>query len=283
LSHLPRSFHESDVPVSVLIPLAEKDLVNAGLAIDSIRKNLRHPIEQIIIVGQNSAKISEFCAAMNVVYINEENILGPRILDLKFEINGKNNSGWIRQQIIKLTAFNYVNANNILLHDADTVFVRPLSFFNEEKRQLLFTSDEYMKSYHRMTVKLLGPISRYRRSFIAHGMLFQRDLWIDLVKSIELHCKTDFVTAIISVMASDKAAVLSEYELYGNFLYNHHPDRYYLRYWFNFQLLHHHTDNLELLMKKYTKYNSVSHHIRPHHIKRKKLRLSRWYQTPRES
>ncbi len=272
-SFKPRSFSPSNVPVSVLIPLAAKDLEQAALALQSIRKFVSHPIENIYIVGQNDDQIRSFCHQNATIYINEEDILPESIKNLTYEIAGKSQNGWIRQQIIKLTSFAYIDAKTILVHDADTIFVRPISFMDKDERQLLFTSDEYLKSYHRMTEKLLGPTPRYPRSFIAHGMLFQRDLMAALHNTIQINCGMGLVDAVITHLALNDGAALSEYEVYGNYLYSHFRDRIYLTYWFNYQITHPIAMNFDVLTRRFARFNSVSRHIRPNH--RKKPRLMR--------
>jgi len=229
-SHVPRKFNKSSLSISVLIPLAAKDIDNAALSVKSVKECLLHPIDQIIIVGQNDKRIEEFCKSNNLKYINEEDILPTEILELKTEVNRKNNNGWIRQQLIKLNAFDYVDAENILVHDADTIFVRPISFIDDRKRQILFSSDEYIENYHKMTRHLIGPINRYPRSFIAHGMLFQRDLMRSLHQKIYSHCQLNINSAVAFYYEKMDGASLSEYELYGNYLFNFHKDRLNIKY-----------------------------------------------------
>ena len=270
-SFLPRHFAPSDVPLSVLIPLAVKDIEQAGLALQSIRTCLSHPIEHIYIVGQNDDRIRAFCTQNAVIYLNEEDILPESIINLTYEVGGKSQNGWIRQQIIKLTAFAFINAETILVHDADTVLIRPISFLDKNHRQLLFTSDEYLASYHRMTEKLIGPTRRYPRSFIAHGMLFQRDVMDDLHRFIRSQGRMEVHEAVIAYLDQSKGLALSEYELYGNYLYNHHKARIYLRYWYNYQITRPTAMDLTSLQRKFGRFNSVSRHIRPNHVKKPRL------------
>ena len=274
-SYMPRRYRPSDVALSVLIPLAVKDLENVKLAIDSIRINLMHPIDQIVVVGQNDQRIQTWCENENLVYLNEEDILPTEILNLNFKINGKNNNGWIRQQIIKLSAFQFMQADIILVHDADTIFVRPISFFDKQHRQILFTSDEYIKNYHIMTDLLIGPLKRYRRSFIAHGMVFQRDWMESLQQKIATYCKTSWISAILNRIEGFPDASLSEYELYGNYIVNEYNDHITIKYWYNYQIMTKSLLNIDMIREKYRRFNSVSHHIRPNHVKRRKRFFNR--------
>ena len=270
-AHIPRKFHESKKSVSVLIPLAVKDLHNVAITIQSIKKNLLHPIDEIIIVGQSDKKISNFCRLNNLKYINEEDILSKNILEINLAQNGQIINGWIKQQLIKLNAFNYIDAENILVHDADTIFVRPISFINEDNKQILYISDEYIKNYHEMTNELIGPLKRYKRSFIAHDMLFQRDLMNNIHKKIFDKHKLNLDEAVIFVYNTNLQASLSEYELYGNYLDNFHKDRFIKKYWFNHQITKNIVLDTEYIEKKYSRFNTVSYHIRPNHKKRKRL------------
>lgn len=269
-SLFPRTAITSKIPLTVLMPLAEKDLGNAEYSVPALRQHLLHPIEEFVIVGQNSDQIRNFCFQNKITYYNENEILPAEISNRDLRINGINSTGWIKQQFIKLGAFNFINAKNIYAHDADTFLLRNLSFFKGDK-QILLNSDEYIDAYHKMNRYLLGNIKRYPRSFIAHGMLFQKEYMNKLHAHVLNNTGLTLFEAVLKKLQSKSDYSLAEYELYGNFLYNFYPDSFVSNYWYNFQIRHDQKFDFEVLSQRYKRFNSISYHVRPFHKKKNNL------------
>ena len=224
-----------------------------------MRAHLRHPIAEIVVPGQDHDDLRAFCAGIGVRYVNEKEALPGSVLDFDYAIGGLDMNGWIRQQMLKLLAFRFLDAENVLVFDADTFLMRDISLF-EGNRQVLFLADEYTGSFHAMTEKLLGPAPRHKRSFIAHFMLFQRDLMAGLESGIGRHCGCGMVEAILGRLDRTITASLSEFELYGNYLHRFHPERFAGRYWYNIKIAPGDARGLEELERRFGRFNSVSAH-----------------------
>jgi aminopeptidase N len=63
VSFLPRHYPRSDKPLTIMIPLAEKDVARAGRAVETLRLHVLHPVSEIVVAGQDSDAIRAFCAA----------------------------------------------------------------------------------------------------------------------------------------------------------------------------------------------------------------------------
>lgn len=257
--YVPRTFERSDKPLTVLIPLAAKDVQRARLAIESIRRHVLHPLTDIVIAGQDSEVIRDLCRELRVRYINEDDVLPPNVKAPRFNGDGPLRvRGWVRQQLLKLTCFDYLDAENVLVFDADTYLVRDLAFFAGD-RQILFLSDEYTKKYEYLLRFLLGPIKRHPRSFIAHFMLFQRDVMKGLNERINQTCGMTLPDAVLAKLEQANKN-LSEYEIYGNYMYNFEPNRFVVRYWYNQNLPASWRRDLSAIEARYRHMNSVSDH-----------------------
>ena len=232
ISWWPRRYAASARPVTVLMPLAVKDLARAHVALGALREHLLHPIERVVVPGQKSAEIARFCADHGAVYVDETEVLPRAVLDLDYTARGYNLNGWMRQQILKLTAPSYAGAGDFAVFDSDTVLLRGVSFF-EGARQILFTADEYVGDYHAMNERLLGPLPRQPRSFVAHFMLFQADVLAELTRAVEARQGCSLTEAVLKNLDRSTVSGLSEYELYGNFLMHTRPDAACARYWYN--------------------------------------------------
>lgn len=260
LSYFPRNCVTSDKPLSVVIPLAVKDIYKAGIAVSSIRKHVKHPINEIVIVGQDHDDIRDFCAANNLIYINENDVL-PRAA---FESNPNNHkkikpSNWVYQQIIKLSVFDFINADAILVHDSDTYLMRDITFFCGD-RQILFLADEYTKKYEKLLLYFLGPIKRHRRSFVTHSMLLQRKFLASLNNKVRENCGLSLVDAILHKIEAANSGALSEFEIYGNFITSFHQDAVKTRYWYNKKISPNTKIPLERLESRFWNMNTISAH-----------------------
>ena len=261
LSRLPRATPASDRAVTVLIPLAAKDVAKAERCVAAIRRHLQHPVTEIVVAGQDHPAVRAFCAAAGVRFVSEKDVLPQSVLDLDYLLGGTlDMNGHIRQQMLKLLAFRTLDADNVLVFDADTFLVRDISLFDGD-RQILFLADEYTGVFQIMMEKLIGPFRRHPRSFIAHFMLFQRDLMAGLEAVIEKHCGCGMIEAILTRLDRTITASLSEYELYGNYLHRFHPERFSGRYWYNIKIAPDDARGLDELERRHGRFNSVSAHV----------------------
>lgn len=127
-SHAPRRFPRSDKPLAIVIPLAVKDLVKAQRCVEALRRHVLHPIREIVVPGQNHPDIAAFCARLGLRYVDENDVLPREVLELAYTPGGLKMNGHIRQQMLKLSAWRYVEGDNFLVFDADTFLMRDLSF-----------------------------------------------------------------------------------------------------------------------------------------------------------
>ncbi len=242
------------------MPLASKDIANARKAIASLRRHLLHPVDEIVIAGQDRDDVRTFSAEAGARYICETDVLPASATRPLAGDGGPLVNGWVRQQLLKLLAFKYLRADNVFVSDADTFLMRDISLFDGDK-QILFLSDEYTRRYHVMTTRLLGPVPRHPRSFIAHQMLFQRDMMEALEARVVDTRGAGLFDAIMRDLDLAKRSCLSEYELYGNYLHNFHPSRFVTRYWYNGKVDPNSDVPLDTLRAKYGRLNTVSAHL----------------------
>ena len=259
-SHLPRRYPRSEKPLAIMIPLAEKDLGRVARAVESLREHVLHPISEIVIAGQDSDAIRAFCAANGLRYVCENEVLPAWVNEPRLTPEGGLRvRGWVRQQLLKLTVFDWLDAQNVLVHDADNCLLHDVSYF-EGERQVLYLSDEFTRHYQPLLDEALGPFSRFHRSFVTHFMLLQRDL----VGGLDAHVMrqqglsmADFIGARLDMAHS---CMLSEFELYGNFLNSFHPERFVTRYWFGRNASNDRDASLTHLRAKYAGMNFVATH-----------------------
>lgn len=248
-----------DISVDVIMPTISKDFRMLKFAIESIEKNVMHTINNIFLVSPRG-EIEKFCKKNNYKFIDENTVLPIKKSDIHYAPKGKDRSGWIFQQLLKLNADKISDSKYILIADADTVFPNPTSFFVDEK-VILNCSDEYHPPYFETYKKLLDQNERFPSSFVAHHMLFEREELQELKEKIEANnSNITWYSAIIALLSDSEMSSFSEYETYANNLYFSKKEKVCVRYWYNY-ISNHRTVKRLLKQKELIKqYKTISVH-----------------------
>lgn len=215
-------------PIDVVIPCAPKDAKTLSLCIDGIRQYGKN-IRRVIVVS--SKKLTEKAEWINEsVYpfskksLAKEIFYGDRKAAKKFLNRRHSRIGWIFQQFLKLYAPLVIPgiSSNVLILDADVIFVNPVEFINEQGGPLLNTAVEYHPPYFWHMAKVLPGLHRVHQehSGVAHHMLFQRPVLEDFFALIEKQHKLPAWKALCRCIDPKNAgdSALSEYEMYFNFI-----------------------------------------------------------------
>lgn len=232
LSRFVRDDGPSDVPVTVLIPLAPKDSARAKRSIPRIRAMLAHRVERILVVAPENAEIRALCDALEIDFLEEtgplNNALGAgHVAGLR---------GWYRQQFLKLMAPEVTGADRVLTFDSDTYPIRPTAFVAPDGRRILYRGDRNLLPFHEFTEALIGPCPEPQTSFVAHCMLFERVGLEALRAAIERQTGTGWITAILDRVGRPEAGILSEFDLYGHFMLRERRAEITTRYYANIKV-----------------------------------------------
>jgi glycosyltransferase involved in cell wall biosynthesis len=214
----------SNLRIDVFIPAVDKDLKTLPLVVDGIRRNIRHPIDNIFIVSPFNIDIQNFCAESDCVNINEENLIGYGKKKITYNVDGLDRSGWLYQQLLKLSLNKIAKNRHVLVVDADTVFVRPRVF--EYDGKIIFDhSTEHHSVYYDVYKKLMKTSVSSCASFVTHYMLFDVNILQEMKDKIECIHKLVWDDAILKCVNYDNISGFSEYETYGNFIVKYYPKK----------------------------------------------------------
>ena len=139
------------------------------------------------------------------------------------------NAGWYFQQFLKLQfAFTAPEDDFYLIWDADTIPLRPLRFVDAAGRMLLTQADEYHAPYFETYRRLFHAEPHREFSCIAQHMIVQKSLAREMLATIgELAAaKEPWPWTIMQALPPiANLHLFSEFETYGHYLKNFHPDR----------------------------------------------------------
>lgn len=211
--------------LTVIVPAVEKDAPVLAHCLRSIREMIRQHLVEVWVVAPESASIRKIAAAENCKFVHEDTILPRPAAELKCR-------GWVLQQLIKLNASAFVSTPDYLVVDADTVFLRPQSFFRGGKSVLRY-ADQYELLYNRSLELVFGHPRRFPVSFVTHHMLFNAALVKELLHLIEQRFGRPWWEAILQEVDKGHPISFSEYELYGHFVLSQPgwKKKFCLEYW----------------------------------------------------
>jgi hypothetical protein len=251
---------ESQLPIDVLIPAAEKDADVLPFAIAGIRRNIRHPISRIFVVSPQSGRLRAICHSSGCEYVLETDLDPTDPASISLRVGGVDRSRWIYQQFLKLNGDQIATQAHYLVVDADTVMIRP-QVFERDGRVVFNYSDEYYLPYFEMYQRLLGESAVSPVSFTSHQMLFSVGVLRELKAAIEGIHNAPWRDAILQNLDREEMSSHSDYDTYGQYAFRHHPQQMAIEYWYNLNLSRRKLRAVPLLELQYGgKYKSASFH-----------------------
>jgi hypothetical protein len=208
--------------LDVIVPVSGKDSRCLEQALKAVRRYLRHHITGIYIVYDERPS-GAFLDARDVIMLDERDVAPVQKTEITYRPRGVDRSGWLFQQLIKLSSDHICQSENILALDSDTVLMRPQRLI-KEGRTVLNISDERYKPYYCMIERLLPGTEIFPYSFVSHHMLFTRTHLKELKEYLEKNGRSWFREILANLDAQEMSG-FSEYELYGNFMTARHSER----------------------------------------------------------
>lgn len=224
------SFRRRAETLDIIMPVVGKDSPCMKEAVDAARRNLRHRIGAIYLVYRDRPEGAWF-KSRGVILVDERDVAPIAKSQIVYRPRGVDRSGWLYQQLIKLSCDQLCNAENILALDADTVLTRPQRLI-KNGRIVLNVSDERYQPYYQVIERLLPGMPIYHYSFVSHHMLFTKTYLQELKACLEQGGKKWF-QAILDAIDPEEMSGFSEYELYGNYMMARHPGRVRIEHFLN--------------------------------------------------
>lgn len=219
------AYEFTDEPIDVVIPCHPKDMVILEKCIAGIKKQGQNIRRVIVISKVRLTENAEHFSEDNFPFTKEmvvQNALYGKNITEKVKEKFKSRGGWIYQQILKFYA-PYVIPNissNILILDADTIFLNPVTFQDPISNAALFNvASEYNKAYFEHAKNLIPDFHKLysKYSGICHHMLFQKSVVDHLFGVVQKEHKTAFWKAFCKKINIYEFSGCSEYEIYFNF------------------------------------------------------------------
>jgi len=220
-----------DDPIDVVIVSHEKDKPTLGLCIDGIRENCNNVRRVIVVSSEKLTDKAEWFNEKRFPFNKEEIRLkiarGDEEVAKKFFYGEHRTPGWYFQQMLKLYSPLIIPkiSSNVLIIDADTIFMNPVKFLNDSFGGLFCynTRDQVKLPYIQHAERLVPGYKRIHPEIysVCHHMLLQRPILEDLFRTVEEYHKTDFWKAFCHCVDLKRNKGGSEYEIYYNYALTH--------------------------------------------------------------
>jgi len=246
--------------IDVFIPTIKKDFNILPYTLSSL-KEIDHNINQIYIVFPEDSEIINFCKTNKIQFIPETDMIPLRKEDIKYEPKNINRSGWLYQQLLKLSADTVCNSEYILILDSDTFFLRKQRFISNNKIRINYSKKERHKPYLDFINRIFHKFIFFPFSFVTHHFFLEKKVLIELKESISTETGLNWYSAILSNLDNNEFSSFSEYELLGTYYYNKYRNKIFFSNFKNISVSKSSFFNRKPIMKIFSLYyNSCSIH-----------------------
>ena len=219
----------------IIICVGPKD---RGIIIHTLRQILKHLVHNSVYIITAPSNFSTFAPfECNVTLIDEESVIEGLSLKkieafLGKTIHSTKRAGWYFQQLLKMAmAQRDEISEHYLIWDADTLPLKPLSFFSPEGKVLVKPSNENTQSYFRTINNLLSLDKNQDFSFISEHMMITKQIMLELIHLLDTVADQQWYWNILNAINPEdlEKSGFSEYETYGTYLTHTYPDSFTLR------------------------------------------------------
>ena len=196
------------------------------------------PILELCIGGiQNNCKdISRIIVISKTQLTNSAEWLNEDTFPFSYEdvakiIGNTGRVGWYFQQLLKLYALQVLNQDTGLVVDADTVFMRPVSFTKNGKLLFNVGSEHHIPYFEHIRSLIPGLEKQTNYSGICHHIVFSKLVLERIFLQVEEIHKQPFWKSMLKYVHPThyEKSGMSEYELYFNWVLKYEPHTYNIR------------------------------------------------------
>lgn len=246
----------------VIIPTLGKDFPLLKEYLTHLRKNLVGKINTVFIVAPaiGSEELQHFCNQNNITFVDEKTVIGYTPKEIDYVVEGCSRSGWLFQQLLKLSGEKITQAQKYIIVDSDTLLISPHNFF-EKGKDCFFETNEWHPEYFSAFKRLFGYSAPHPLSLTSHMMAFDTARISEMKKEIEARHQMTWDKAYIQSCNTKVPSGISDYDTYAQWMLYNHPDEVLTKPFYNRSLRRLKiTETKENLSKYQRHFKSLSFH-----------------------
>jgi hypothetical protein len=255
--------------LELLFVASGKDLLRLRCSIACAVQSVSNPVGSITVVTPASSRSDAHALVESLPETNcpinilaDDDLLSSATL-MRLSSHFGRWTGWISQQLLKLSYAKASQSPGVLVIDADTMLLRRRSYLNDFGVQVITPTLEEHVPYYTF-LKEIGLLrGRPEFTFVPHHMTYQSDIVRALFDFLGITDADELAQVITDItVPQSPSAVSVDYEMYAQFLMAFFPDRYQLALWSNTpsQATHTLSNCPNSLNAVYKHWGSVSFH-----------------------
>ncbi|MBT5492699.1 hypothetical protein HOK00_10915 [bacterium] len=244
--------------IDIVIPTISKDFDTLSLLIESL-KYLEHKVNNVYIVSPQNEKILKFCHDRGVVFIDELDVLGFGKDYIEYNVNSLDRSGWLFQQLLKLSGEHFTSLEDYLVIDSDTIFVNNNCFI-EGKKYIFLASEEWHQPYFDSFEDMFGYNAPTKLSLTSHMMIFNHNKLKKMKAELEKKHNKNWFDIYISTVSPEEQSCISDYDTYANWMLYNYSDEVEILPFYNKSISRKYLGSLSDLTEKFINLKSISFH-----------------------
>lgn len=204
----------------LVIVAHEKDFSHIKFIVEQSEYNLNFDSIHLILSERepfNDLDILKGITKKPIYLHNETDVLKIDRSRLEYRPN------WTYQIFLKLFQ-NVTKNDNFLVIEADSVILKPLNFFEDGKTIFYLGRDYKHEPYFTFNKNVLGLSERFNHSFVCEFMMYNKKIIKDMLLKCNCNTPEDFLELVYKNIS--EYCVPADYEIYGNFVYEHHNDKF---------------------------------------------------------
>lgn len=216
-------------PLDVFTPCHQKDLPILCVVARQLPKYVPFKKFHVATARRNFAHFAN-ALGTDVALIDENDCIPDMTLARLKELpepGFPKGAGWYFQQFLKYGfAFHDAGNDHYLIWDSDTVPLRPMEFFDAQGRMIFTRAKENHLPYYTTYKNLLGHDPRPDFSFVAQHMIVRKSLLREMLQAIEKNIPglENWAWKIMRGLGGEGTNRFSEYETFGHYIKNQHPE-----------------------------------------------------------
>jgi len=137
--------------------------------------------------------------------------------------------GWVKQQIVKLRCSDYSDAEYVWIVDGDVLIIDDPELFYQGKPVLRYDDEAVPNPAYRKFIQRYFGIDRFEHFWVGSACLFDTAVCREILQTcVNRNGKTLAECVAESNDKETKEFLISEFDLYGNFCYTNHSDKFYI-------------------------------------------------------
>ena len=193
-------------------------------SVESITKNLRHPIGKIHVLSRQDSEILNLCDKNGWNHLDEDELLIREYLVARGLTSTNLEKGGLARELLKISPL-LCNADKFLVVDECAGLAAPQTFCTENGKHIFLANLEAFTPSHFIANMQLAGIRRgVSFSLQSPVMLFDRCRIDELVASVEDFTGLGYREAVFSLVGGDQRNRFSVFELYGQWMYATYRD-----------------------------------------------------------